>query len=30
LRVDLPQARQGEDNVVRVKSGAYDARLLGG
>jgi hypothetical protein len=28
--VDLPQARQGEDNVVWIKSGAYDARLLGG
>jgi hypothetical protein len=29
-RVDLPQARQGEDNVVWIKSGTYDARLLGG
>jgi hypothetical protein len=29
-RVDLPQACQGEDNVVWIKSGADDARLPGG
>jgi|SRR5690349_5531746 len=28
--VDLPQAGQGEDDVVWIKSGADDARLLGG
>jgi quinol monooxygenase YgiN len=28
--VDLPQARQGEDDVVWIKSGADDARPLGG
>ena len=29
-RIDLPQACQGEDDVVWIKSGADDARLLGG
>ena len=28
-RVDLPQACQGEDDVVWIKSGAYYASLLG-